>query len=128
MPAPTLDAPPPLPSSATAQMQGGGGNPFAGIGEMLKGGGGPPGESPGGPAQGDLKAAFDTVKKVLQEKMSGMSAGRELVSRAMQLLDQALVMESQKGPGTPPSPTPDQGGAPGGVEGMSRPPSPAFAG
>jgi hypothetical protein len=107
-------------------MQAGGDNPFAGMGDAIRSATG--GGAQAGPAQGDLKVKFDTVKRVLEEAMSGMAAGRELVSRAMQLLDQALVLESQKGPGTPPTAQPEQGGAPGGVESLSRPPAPAFAG
>ena len=122
MPGLTLDSPPPMPAPVAAQMgSAGGGNPFAGMGDMVKG------QAPGArDPQGDLKAAFDTVKKVLQEKIAGMGPGKNLVSRAMQLLDQALVMEAQKGPGTPPSPQP--GSETTKPEGESHAPMSAFPG
>jgi hypothetical protein len=103
---------------------GGKANPFAGVGEMLKGSQPDAGASAG--SSGSLKAQIDAVKKVLETVIQSAGPGKTFFSRAAQLLDQGLSAESSQGPGTSPSPKPE--GASASPEGMSRPPSPAFAG
>jgi hypothetical protein len=108
MPAPVLDAPPPLPDSVKSQM----GPPDQGMnaaGPMLQKSsafGGAPN------AQGALRAQVDAVKKVLQKVVDSAGAGKQFFSRAMQLLEQGMSAEAQKGPGSPAAPTPDVMGSP----------------
>jgi hypothetical protein len=124
MPAATLDAPPPIPDGVKAAMGGGGGGPFAGVGDMLsKQGGAPP---KGGGPTGALKAQADAISKVLEQMVGAASAGKPFFSRAMKMIEQGVAAESQQGPGTPPAP---QGGAGEGEEGPAgMSPPPAFPG
>ena len=108
MPSPVLDMPPPLPDAVRNQM----GPPDQGMnaaGPMLQKGaafGGPPN------AQGAIRAQVDAVKKVLQKVIDSSGAGKQFFSRAMQLLEQGMSAEAQKGPGSPTSPTPEVMGSP----------------
>jgi len=124
MPAAQLDAPPPIPDGVKAAMGGGGGSPFAGVGDMLsKQGGGAPG---GGGPSGALKAQADAVTKVLEQMVGAASAGKTFFSRAMKMIEQGVAAESQQGPGTPAAPKQaggDAGQPPPGME-----PPPAFPG
>jgi hypothetical protein len=120
-----LDSPPPLPDAVKASMGGGGGNPFAGVGDMLKKqGGAAPG---GGGPSGALKAQADAISKVLEQMVGASNAGKPFFSRAMKMIEQGVQAESQQGPGAPAAPK--QEGGPESAEppaGMA--PPPAFPG
>jgi hypothetical protein len=124
---PSIDMSPPLPSGVKAQM--GPSTPFAGVGDMLAKQNGAPPTAQQPDAQGALKAQADAVKKVLEQMASASGAGKQFFSRASQLVDQGLAVESQKGPGTPATPQPDSQGGPEGAQagGMTAPPM-AFPG
>ena len=124
MPNLAIDEPPALPAAAVSQMSAG--NPFSGMGDMI-GGGKPGGEPPVNNSAGALKAQIDAVKKVLEKVVQSSRAGKTFFSRAMQLLDQGLQVESQQGPGSSPNP---KGESPGSPEGgsMSKPPAASFQG
>lgn len=120
---PTLDMPPPLPDAVKAQM--GPSSPFSGVGNMMMAQGGDKAAASAPDAQGALKAQIGAIKKVLEQVIASSSAGKTFFSRASQLLDQGLAMESQKGPGTPTTPQPAAGSATEGhgeTGGMSAPP------
>jgi len=124
MPAAQLDSPPPLPDAVKASMGGGGGNPFAGVGDMLsKQGGTPPG---GGGPSGALKAQADAISKVLQQMVGASNAGKPFFSRAMKMIEQGVAAESQQGPGTPVAPKQDAG--PGAESAGEMAPPPSFPG
>lgn len=127
MPALTIDEPPALPTSATSQMAGGGGgNPFSGMGSLLSGSK-PPAPGPGANSSGALKSQIDAIKKVLESVIQASTAGKTFFSRASQMLDQGLAMESQQGPGSSANQKPEAS-AMGSPESMSKMPAPAFAG
>lgn len=121
----TVDEPPALPADTASQMSSGS-NPFSGIGAMI---GGP---KPGGAPQADagggaLKAQVDAIKKVLEKIIQSSKSGKTFFSRASQMLDQGLAVESQQGPGTPPKTQGSDSGSPDSMA-MSKPPADSFAG
>lgn len=120
----TVDEPPALPPDVAGQMSGGGGgNPFSGMGKMIAG----QGQPDAGGSSGALKAQIDAIKKVLEKVIQSSAGGKTFFSRASQLLDQGLAMESQQGPGTSPRAQTESGNSPDSMA-MSKPPAAAFAG
>jgi len=116
-----LDTPPPPPDAINSQM--GAGGPFSGIGEMLS-------KKPGGPPQGAadpagaLRAQGDAIKGVLEKMAASAKAGKTFFSRAIQMIEQGVMAESQSGSVAAPGPQPGTGGPEGS---MAKPPA-AFPG
>lgn len=73
---------------------------------------------------GALKAQADAIKKLLEKMAQSANAGKSFFSRAMQLIDQGIAVESSKGPGSPAAPSTEMGGDSGASSSGLQPPSP----
>lgn len=104
---------------------GAGDSPFGGIAKMLSDKGGAPGGDKPPDAGGSLKAQGEAVKKVLEKMAQSSQAGKTYFSRAIQMIEQGLQIEAEKGPGTPAKPQPD---SPGVGQGGGMEPPAAFPG
>lgn len=114
---PVLDAPPPLPADVKSQMSGpGGGSPFQDIAQKMQ-----EKNAGAGDSAGALKMQGDACKKLLEKMAQAAQAGKSFFSRAIQMIDQGIAVESSKGPGAPSGPTGEMADA--GSGGGMTPPS-----
>lgn len=90
MPAPMQMERPPMPPDVQAQMGGGGGQPFQGVGGML-------GEKQG--AGNPMKMALDMTEKVWAKAVQGNPKMGSYVARALDILKAGLEETSGGKPG-----------------------------
>jgi hypothetical protein len=83
-------------------MSAGGGSPFQDIAKQMMDKNGGAGDSAGA-----LKMQGDACKKLLEKMAQSAQAGKSFFSRAIQMIDQGIAVESSKGPGAPAGPQAD---------------------
>lgn len=95
-------------------MSSGGGSPFQDIAKQMSDKNAAGGS---GDAQGALRMQADACKKLLEKMAQSAQAGKSFLSRAIAMIDQALAVETSKGPGAPSGPQADmiESGSGGGM-------------